>query len=71
MVEQLTMTGVTLLDDDNVVALLSTLLKSYEGLVVSLSQQNVLTLQIVIKLFLRKEVKIKSNQGKCLEQESP
>lgn len=71
MVKQLTTTGVTLLDDDNVVAILNTLLKSYEGLVMSLSRQNVFTLHIVIKLFLQKEVRRKSNQGKLLEPESP
>jgi len=51
--------------------ILSTLLESYEGLVVSLSGKNVLTLQIVIKLFLQEEITRKSNQGKLVEQESP
>jgi hypothetical protein len=49
MVEQLATTGVTLSYDDNVVALLGTLLKSYERLVVSLSLQNVLTLQTLVE----------------------
>ncbi len=70
MVEQLAIIGVTLSDDDDAVALLSTLLESY-GLIVSLSGKNVLILQIVIKLFLQEEITRKSNQGKLLEQESP
>jgi hypothetical protein len=53
MVEQLIIASVTLSDDDSAMALLNTLLESYEGLVVSLSGQNVLILQIVIKLFLQ------------------